>query len=187
MVKQSLIVPVKDIEHRIFLIRGHRAMIDRDLAELYGVETKYLNRQVKRNRERFPEEFMFQLTKSEKEELVTNWHRFESLKHSTTFPMAFTEHGVAMLASVLHSERAIAMSILIIKAFVRLREILSTHKVLAQKLQILEMKVGKHDQEIAAIIEVIRKLMEPPSKQTREIGFKVKEPAAAYRTNRRRA
>ena len=110
----SNIIPQEIIEQRIFLIREQKVMIDRDLAELFGVETKYLNRQVKRNIERFPKEFMFQLTKKEKNELVTNWHRFASLKHSSYPPFVFTEHGVAMLASVLNSKSAIKMSIHIV-------------------------------------------------------------------------
>jgi phage regulator Rha-like protein len=163
----------KVVEQRIFLIRGKKVMIDRDLADLYGVETKYLNRQVRRNKERFPEEFMFQLTSQEKIELVTNWHRFQSLKHSTTLPYAFTEHGVSMLASVLNSKTAVKISITIIKAFVRLREILSSHKELAYKLKELEHKIEKHDEDIQAIFEAIRKLMAPPAvKPKPQIGFR---------------
>ncbi|MFH1709807.1 MAG: ORF6N domain-containing protein [bacterium] len=138
------LAPQEAIETRIFLIRGQKVMLDRDLAELYGVETKYLNRQVRRNLERFPDEFMFLLSEQEKEELVTNWHRFKPLKHSTSLPLAFTEHGVAMLASVLNSESAIKISIFIIKAFVRLRRVLSAHKELARKLEQLEQRVGRN-------------------------------------------
>jgi phage regulator Rha-like protein len=148
-------------------------MIDRDLANLYGVETKYLNRQVKRNRERFPPEFMIQLTNSERDELVTNWHRFASLKHSTVLPYAFTEHGVAMLSSILHGKRAIHINILIIKVFVKLREILATHKELAERLQELEVKIEKHDDATREIFEAIRQLMLPPDKPKRRIGFDV--------------
>lgn len=146
-------------------------MINRDIAELYGVETKYLNRQVKRNKERFPEELMFQLTKEEKDELVTNWHRFASMKHSSTAPFVFTEHGVAMLSAVLNSKRAETISILIIKAFVRLRELLSTHNDLARKLQELERKYESHDNQIKAVFDAIRELMTPPEKSKYEIGF----------------
>lgn len=155
----------------IFLIRKQRVMIDRDLAELYGVETKYLNRQVKRNIERFPSEFMFQLRVKEKNELVTNCHRFKTLKHSTVLPYAFNEHGVAMLASVLKSERAVKISINIIKVFVKLREVLSTHKELAKKLDRIEGKIQRHDKEIYSIFEAIRQLMAPPEKSCRKIGF----------------
>jgi len=165
------LIPQESIEQKIFLIRGHKIMIDRDLARLYGVETKYLNRQVRRNIERFPEEFMFKLIKEEKDELVTICHRFKTMKHSSTLPYAFTEHGVAMLASVLKSERAVKISIVIIKAFVRLRQILSTHKDLAHKLNQLERKIEKHDVEIKAIFDAIRELMTPPKKPRKRIGF----------------
>ncbi|MGA7159675.1 MAG: ORF6N domain-containing protein [Bacteroidota bacterium] len=169
--KQTQLVPFDLIEHRIFLLRGQRVMFDRDLAELYGVETKYLNRQVKRNRERFPREFMFQVTNKERNELVTNWHRFDSLKHSNMLPFAFTEHGVAMLSSVLHGKRAIRINILIIKVFVKLREILTNHKKLALRLKELEMRVDKHDDTIMAIFDAIRQLMAPPERPKRPIGF----------------
>ena len=167
------LVPEEIIERKIFMIRGHKVMLDRDLAELYEVETKYLNRQVKRNKQRFPREFMFRLTETEKHELVTNWHRFESMKHSSVPPYVFTEHGVAMLASVLNSERAIKISIVIIKTFLKLRQILSMNKKLAYKLTELEHKIEKHDEDIHAIFEAIRKLMIPaPIKPKSHIGFK---------------
>lgn len=167
------LIPREIVEQRIFLIRGQRVMVDRYLAELYGVETKYLNRQVKRNKQRFPKEFMFRLTGGEKDELVTNWHRFESMKHSSVLPYAFTEHGVAMLASVLNSDIAVKISITIIKTFVKLREVLSTHKELAYKLAELEHKIEKHDGDIQAIFEAIRRLMAPsPIKPKPQIGFK---------------
>ena len=167
------LIPQGAIEQRIFLIRGQRVMVDRDLAELYGVETKYLNRQVKRNKQRFPREFMFRLTEGEKDELVTNWHRFKSMKHSSVLPYVFTEHGVAMLASVLNSGIAVKISITIIKTFVKLREVLSTHKELAYKLAELEHKIEKHDEDIQAIFEAIRRLMAPPPIEPKpQIGFK---------------
>jgi len=164
-------IPQETIEQKIFLIRRHKIMLDRDLARLYGVETKYLNRQVRRNIERFPEEFMFKLTREEKDELVTICHQLKTMKHSSTSPYAFTEHGVAMLASVLKSEKAVKISIVIIKAFVRLRQILSTHKELAHKLNQLERKIEKHDVEIKAIFDAIRELMIPPKKPRKRIGF----------------
>ena len=169
------IIPAEIIEQRIFVIRGQKVMIDRDLAELYDVETKNLNRQVKRNIERFPSEFMFQLNTKEKNELVANWHRFDSLKHSVTMPFVFTEHGVAMLSSVLNSERAVKMSIQIIKAFVKLREFITTHKELAEQLKSLEQKVGKHDEAIQAIFEAIRELMQPPNPPRKRIGFHIEK------------
>lgn len=166
------LVPQEVIEQRIFIIRGCKVMVDRDLAELYGVETKYLNRQVRSNKGRFPAEFMFQLTNKEKVELVQICHRFETMKHSTSMPYAFTEHGVAMLSSVLNSERAIKISTIIIKTFVKLREIISTHKELARKLKELESKLEKHDADIGTIFEAIRQLMTtPPEPPKRKIGF----------------
>ena len=161
------------IEHLIFQIRNQRVMIDRDLANIFSVETKYMNRQVRRNSDRFPSEFMFQLNQKEKDELVTNWHRLESMKHSSVLPYVFTEHGVAMLASVLNSDIAIKISIIIIKTFVKLREVLSTHEELACQLSELERKIEKHDVDIQAIFEAIRRLMAPkPVKPKPQIGFK---------------
>jgi len=166
-----VLVPSEVIENRIFLIRGHKVMLDRDLAELYGVETKYLNRQVKRNKARFPDEFMFKLTLTEKDQLVTICHRFASLKHSVSPPYAFSEHGVAMLASVLKGQTAVQISILIIKTFIKLREIISTHKELFHKLQDLERKLGRHDEDIRAIFEAIHRLMREEEKPKTSIGF----------------
>lgn len=165
-----LISPVQ-IEQRIFLIRGHKVMIDRDLAAFYGVETKYLNRQVRRNRERFPEEFMFRLSRQEKTELVTNWHRLEPLKHSSVLPLVFTENGVAMLASVLRSKRAVRISIFIVKTFIRLRKWIAENKDLAWKLDRLEGKVKQHDAEIRTLFETIRQLITPSERPKRQSGF----------------
>jgi hypothetical protein len=124
------------------------------LAVLYGVRTKRLNEQVRRNRKRFPGDFMFQLTNQEKEELVANCDRFKVLKHSTVNPYAFTEQGVAMLSSVLNSERSILVNIAIMRTFVKLRQVLATHKELAHKLNELERKIEKHDEEIATMVVV---------------------------------
>lgn len=165
------LIPLERIENRIYLIRGQKVMLDRDIAGLYGVETKYLNRQVKRNKKRFPKEFVFQLTEKEKKEVVTNWHHLEELKFSYRLPFVFTEHGVTMLASVLNSEKAIKVSLLIIKVFVRLRQIFLNHHELAGKVAELEGRVGKQDVKIDAIFDAIRKLMEPPEKPDRKIGF----------------
>ncbi|MCQ9206572.1 MAG: ORF6N domain-containing protein [Omnitrophica bacterium] len=156
------------IEEKIFLIRGHKIMLDRDLAKLYGVETKYLNRQVKRNIQRFPQEFMFHLSVEEKNELVTNWHRFKTMKHSSTLPYAFTEYGALMLANVLKSSRAIKMSIAIIRTFIKLREIAVTHKDLQQKIEAMERK---YDKQFKVVFEAIGKLLTPPEKSKRRIGF----------------
>ena len=166
------IIPQEVIEKRIFLIRGQKVLMDRDMAELYGVTTRHLKRQVRRNIQRFPEEFMFQLTKDEWSELVPNWHQFKTRKHSYVLPFAFTEHGVTMLASVLNSEKAIKVSIIIVKTFVKLREIITTHKELAYKLKELESKIEKHDEDIQTIFEAIRQLMTPPPEPPkRRIGF----------------
>jgi len=162
------------IEQRIFLIRGYRVMIDRDLAKLYGVKTKYLNQQVRRNIKRFPQEFMFGLTVEERDELVAICNRFRTMKHSSVMPLAFTEHGVAMLASVLRSERAIKMSIIIVKTFVRLREIMSVHKEFAYKLKELEREIEKHDADIKDIFEAIRRLMRVPDEHRKITGFTAK-------------
>jgi len=161
----------REIEEMIFVFRGHRVMMDRDLARLYGVETKYLNRQVRRNYKRFPEEFVFQLSKKETEELVTNWHRFSSLKHSSALPMAFTEHGVGMLAGVLNSEQAIQMSVRIIKEFVRLRRLVHAHKELARRLGQLEQKIVSHDESIAELLEAMHRIIDEPFGAKRRIGF----------------
>ena len=167
------IILQETIERKIFLIRGHKVMVDRDLAELYGVPTKRVNEQVKRNIKRFPEDFMFQLTRQEKDELVATCDRFGSLKYSTSNPYVFTEQGVAMLSSILNSERAIQVNIAIMRVFVKLREIISTHKELAYKLDELERKIERHDEEIRAVFEAIRQLMAPPEKPKRRIGFHI--------------
>ncbi|MBI5428296.1 MAG: ORF6N domain-containing protein [Nitrospinae bacterium] len=166
------VVPVQDVARRIFLIRGHRVMIDRDLAELYGVVTKALNQAVKRNIRRFPSDFMFRLTPEETKQLVTNCDRFASLKHAATTPHAFTEQGVAMLSSVLKSERAIDVNVNIMRAFVRIRELALTHKTILRKLEDLERKYVSHDVKIETIFEAIKELMIQPDKPARRIGFK---------------
>jgi len=164
-------ISVEVIEKKILLIRGQKVILDRDLAELYGVEVKQLKRQVKRNIDRFPTDFMFQLSKEEHESLRRQFGTLKRGKHSKYLPYSFTEQGVAMLSSVLNSKRAIKVNIEIMRAFVRLREILSTHKELAHKLTELERKIGKHDEEIKVIFEAIRQLMMPPEKPKRKIGF----------------
>lgn len=165
------LIQQEEIAKRIFLIRGQKVMLDSDLAELFEVQTKQLNRQVKRNIRRFPSEFMFKLTKQERGELVPNWHQFKVMKHSYALPYAFTEHGVAMLASVLRSDRAIKMSIVIVKTFVKLREIISVHKELAYKLKDLENRIEMHDTDIRDIFEAIRQLMGIPDEHRKIGGF----------------
>jgi phage regulator Rha-like protein len=146
-------------------------MLDSDLAKLYGVSTKALNQAVKRNADRFPKDFMFRLTQQEKSEVVTNCDHLSKLKFSPTMPFAFTEHGAIMVANVLTSEGAVEVSIYVVRAFVKLREMLGTHKSLAQKLAELERQVESHDSHIRSLFEAIRQLMEPPTQKSRRIGF----------------
>jgi hypothetical protein len=167
---KSEIVPNAPIENRIFVIRGHKVMLDFHLAELYGVEAKVLKRAVRRNVDRFPHDFMFELT-NEEYDILRSQFGTSSWGGRRYPPYAFTEQGVAMLSSVLRSPRAVHVNIQIMRAFVKFREILSTHKELAFKLKQLETKVEKHDEEIQAIFEAIRRLMAPPEKPKRPIGF----------------
>ena len=167
-------IPQERIEQRIFVIRGQKVMLDRDLAELYRVPTKRLNEQVKRNIKRFPKDFMFQLSSKEFE----NWKSQFATSNSDRMglrraPYAFTEQGVAMLSSVLNSERAIHVNIAIMRAFVKIRQFLSTHKELSKKLEELEKKTAKHDVEIQAIFDAIKQLIsQPKPKRKTQIGFR---------------
>lgn len=166
------LIPPERIEQEIFLIRGEKVIIDKDLAELYGVKTKRLNEQVKRNRDRFPEDFMFQLTENEKDEVVAICDHLSRLRFSPSLPFAFTEHGAIMAASVLNTQRAVEMSVFVVRAFVRLRSILATHKQLAAKLTELEHKLVTHDEHIMLLFDAIKKLMEQPEPpKKRKIGF----------------
>ena len=151
-------------------------MLDTDLARLYGVSTKRLNEQVKRNRERFPKDFMFQLTREEKTEVVANCDHLKKLKFSPVLPAAFTEHGAIMAATVLNSQRAIAVSVYVVRAFVKLREMFSTQKDFARKLEDLEQKLVGHDEKFRVVFEAIRELMEPTAvPPKRRIGFSSSE------------
>jgi phage regulator Rha-like protein len=180
--------PSAYIERRIFLMRGQKVMLDFHLAELYGTQTKVLIQAVKRNLQRFPPEFMFQLGGEEYQSLRSQFVTSKRGRGGRRYlPYAFTEHGVAMLSSVLNSERAITINIMIIKTFVRLREFLSTHKALAQKLSELEGRVGEHDREIRTLFEAIRQLMQPEDKPKRQIGFRVEEPRIGYRLKRKKS
>ena len=178
MGNQKSFVPAERIEQSILLIRGQKVMLDADLAVLYEVPTKALNQAVKRNERRFPPDFMFQISKKEKNELVTNCDRFKRLKHSTALPRAFSEQGVAMLSTVLNSERAIEVNIEIIRTFVRLRKMLASNVALARKLTALEKK---YDEQFKVVFDAIRALMTPePEKSQKKIGFLVKESRAVY-------
>ena len=178
--KHSVVIVAETIENKIFLIRGQKVIIDYDIAKIFGIATKVLNQAVKRNIDRFPRDFMFVLTKAEKNELVTNCDRFNSLKHSTALPYAFNEHGAVMLATILNSPSAVEASIYVVRAFIRMREFLSEHKELAQKLKELELKFVGHDEQIRDIIEAINQLLTPPEKPKRQIGFQVKEKLVRY-------
>ncbi len=177
MADKTIIVPVERIEQSILLIRGHRVMLDADLADLYRVPTKALNQAVKRNKDRFPGDFMFQLTKVEKAEVVTNCDHLQKLKFSPTLPYAFTEQGAIMLANVLNSQVAVQVSIQIVRAFIRLSEALVSHKDLARRLDQLEKK---YDAQFRVVFDAIRQLMSPPDPKKRKIGFIMKERAAKY-------
>jgi len=178
------LVPVERIRQAILLVRRQKVMLDRDLAALYGVPTKALKQAVKRNAARFPEDFMFVLTRDEfmnwRSQFVTSNADRKGLRHA---PMASTEQGVAMLSSVLHSERAILVNVAIMRAFVQLRQLLASHEDLARKLAELE---SKYDAQFKAVFDAIRELMAPPKRPHREIGFHVKEPTAIYQTRTRK-
>jgi hypothetical protein len=172
MMKNKSLIPVERIERRIFLIRGHKVMLSNDLAELYEVEPRILVQAVKRNIDRFPEDFMFQLSQEEfsilkSQIVISSWG---GLRRAT--PYAFTEQGVAMLSSVLRSKRAVQVNIEIMRAFVRLRRLLASHADLARKLEALEKK---YDAQFKVVFDAIRQLMTPPETKRRPIGFRVRE------------
>jgi len=176
-------IAVEVIATRILELRGKKVMLDRDLAKLYGVAAKVLNQAVKRNIKRFPDDFMFRLSWEELESLRSQSVTIDSRSQNVTLkqgknikylPYAFTEHGIAMLSSVLNSERAIQVNILIMRAFTKLKEILLTHKDLATKIEVLEKKYAEHDQTIKEIFQAIKQLLEPPPvKEKKIIGFRV--------------
>ncbi len=172
--KSTVLTTTPDvIESKIFVVRGQRVMLDSDLAALYEVKTKALKQAVKRNIGRFPDDFMFELYAEERDELVTNCDRLrESLKHSSVLPMAFTEHGVVMLSSVLKSERAIEVNIQITRAFVRLRKLIASHQEIAKKLQELEKAVRGNSADIKLIFATINSMLNPKAKKKPQIGFK---------------
>ena len=174
----TTVVPIESIIGKIVFLRGEKVLLDRDLAELYGVKTKALKQAVRRNIRRFPDDFMFELTKEEFEDwrsqFVTSNRDKMGLRYK---PMAFTEQGVAMLSSVLNSNRAIEVNIAIMRAFVQLRKMISSHANLERKLVALEKK---YDQQFRVVFDAIRALMSPPEKRQKKIGFEVKEPKAQY-------
>src|SRR6266700_4413001 len=177
------IIPVEAIAWAIYALRGQRVLLDRDLAALYGVETRALNQAVKRNVARFPSDFMFQLSRQEIQRISQSVTSLSQLKFSKQV-RAFTEEGVAMLSSVLNSERAVQVNIAIMRAFVRLREMLLSNTELARKLAALE---NKYDAQFKVVFDAIRELMLPPAPPKRQIGFHVREGATrGYRVRRRK-
>lgn len=167
MPHQGVNIPVERLEKAIFLIRGEKVMLDRDLAELYGVETRMLNQNVRRNLERFPPDFMFELTRDEIAG-ISQFVTSSSLKFSKRVTV-FTEQGVAMLSSVLRSKRAIAVNVEIMRTFVKLRQLLSSNLELARRLDELE---GKYDRQFKVVFDAIRQLMNPTPLKQKEIGFR---------------
>lgn len=175
---KRIVVPEEIIIHKIYLIRGQKVMLDRDLAELYNVTTGNLNKSVKRNIKRFPEDFMFQLSREEYDNLIFQ-NGISSRPVETQvwggvrkMPYAFTEQGVAMLSGVLNSDRAIEMNIHIIRIFIKLREMLLSHKDILLKLEQLERQVTQHSDEIQAIFRALKQLINPPSPPRKQIGYK---------------
>ena len=182
--KNAQLIAVELIERKIYLLRGHKVMLDRDLAALYGVETRTLNQAVRRNIDRFPEDFMFDLDRDE----IRNISQIvicSKIKHAKNV-YAFTEQGVAMLSGVLSSKRAVQVNIAIMRAFVRLREMLRTSRELAKKFQELESRIAGHDKSIGVLFEAIRALMHEPEKPKRPIGFTAKEQREVYRVQKKR-
>jgi hypothetical protein len=177
---------VASIESAIYLLRGQRVMLDSDLAAIYGTTTMRLNEQFKRNRKRFPDDFAFVLTREEFTILISQNAISRSHGGRRTLPIAFTEHGAIMLASVLNSEIAVQASVRVVRAFVRLREMVAANSQLAAKLQELERRLDSYDEGIANLFAALKQLLEPsePTKR-REIGFHVREKAARYRVRRR--
>lgn len=165
------LVKYKNISEKIYLIRNQKVMLDVDLAYLYGLETRILKQAVRRNMDRFPVDFMFQLTKKEWRELITNCDKLNKYKFSPSLPFVFTEQGVAMLSSVLNSKRAVQVNIEIMRTFVHIRELMESHKELAKKLTELELRLDSHDASISTIFEAIKQLIALPEKPKRRIGY----------------
>ena len=173
---KSLAIPDEVMISKIYLIRNHKVMLDIDLAELYQVETKRLNEQVKRNADRFPEDFMFQLTNEEWESLRSQIATSNEGRGGRRYaPLAFTEHGVLMLSSVLNSERAIQVNIQIMRIYTKLKGMLLTHKDILLKLEKLERKTSKHDENFKIVFDYLKELLNPPTAPMRKIGFRHKQ------------
>ena len=189
MANEPQMTPVEGMDSQIHLIRGQRVMLDSDLAAIYGVPTMRLNEQFKRNRQRFPVDFAFQLTAEEYAALISQFAISKKGRGGRRkLPWVFTEHGSIMLAAILNSERAVEMSVFVVRAFMQMREVLLGSKQLAAKLAELEKRVGGHDEVIADLITAIRKLLEAPTeeKAKREIGYHLRETSPPYRISRRK-
>ncbi|MGK5085027.1 ORF6N domain-containing protein [Bdellovibrionota bacterium FG-1] len=166
---KSTLLPSEVIERRILFIRGQKVILDADLAELYGVQTRALNQAVRRNIGRFPEDFMFQLDEKEKQQVITICDHLPKLKFAPNPPYAFTEYGAVMVASILNSERAIQVSVYVVRVFIKLRRLLSENRVLAEKMHNMEQKLEKHDGAIRSLAIALRELTQPslPNKRRR--------------------
>ena len=189
MANESTMTQIEEVDAKIHLILGQRVMLDSDLAAIYGVPTMRLNEQFKRNRQRFPADFAFQLTQDEFTALISQFAISKKGRGGRRkLPWVFTEHGAIMLAAHLNSERAVEMSVFVVRAFVQMREMLLGNKQLAVKLAALEERVGGHDEVIADLITAIRKLLDAPAeeKSKREIGFHLRETSPPYRISRRK-
>ena len=174
------VVPVESIISKIFLIRGQKVMLDSDLVKLYNVEVKQLKRAVNRNICRFPPDFMFELSKGEYNSLRYQFGTLKRGQHSKHLSYAFTELGVAMLSSVLNSDQAIEINIIIMRAFVKLRELISTSQKVEEKLKEIDVRLGEHDEQIINIMETINMMLLPPEKPKQKNGFLVKERKQKY-------
>ena len=169
---KKAVIPVGKIEQRILLIRNEKVIIDADLAEFYGVETKRLNEQVKRNKDRFPDDFMFKLSSDEKAEVVAKCDHLSNLKYSPTLPYAFTEHGALMAAGILNTDQAVEVSVFVVRAFVSLRRTIADNKALNQRIAAIERGLADHDSQIMDLLKIIKKLIGPDSvPKKRQIGF----------------
>ena len=177
---ESALIPYEAIERRLLLIRGQKVILDGDLAALYGVTTKRLNEQVKRNQKRFPADFMFALTLQEIA-ILRSQFATSSWGGARHRPFVFTEHGAIMAASVLNSPRAIEASVYVVRAFVRMRQAIESDREWAKKMEELEAKVGTHDEELKLIFEALKQLMATPEKKKKPIGFAAKEAKGRYR------
>ena len=169
MASRREIILLEEVAPRILRIRGQNVILDMDLAALYGTSTKAFNQAVKRNAGRFPGEFMFRLTDAEKQEVVTNCDHLRRLKYSPTLPHAFTEYGAIMAANVLNSSRAVEVSVIVVRTFIKLRQLLATHADLARKLDTLEQR---YDAQFKVVFDAIRQLMAPEPTRRGKIGFR---------------